>query len=327
MKGKNLFGKLSVLCLMLVVLAVGALAVPVELTRVELNDVHMTPLAVNKLALERGNDVDVEVQVLGLEDADNLELQAFLSGYEHNDVRRIAAYSKVFSVVENELEVKKFRLALPDDLVEDTYKLRLIVSDRNGDELVQSFTVKIDVPRHKLAVEDVLTYPHGTVNAGEALLVRVRVANDGEKDERDVKVTVSLPELGLKQSTYLDEVDADEEEQTEELYLRLPSDALSGTYDLVTEVSYDNGYRSVESQKTAVTVVGKTVKEEVKAEQKEPAQTTVNVNVQPAQPEPVAQEGKLRRGLEVVLLVLVALLVVIGLIIGFSKLRDEEDDE
>ncbi|PIN79963.1 hypothetical protein COV11_04965 [Candidatus Woesearchaeota archaeon CG10_big_fil_rev_8_21_14_0_10_30_7] len=136
-----------------------------------------------------------------------------------------------------------------------------------------------------------------------------------------------MPELGLKQSTYLDEVDADEEEQTEELYLRLPSDALSGTYDLVTEVSYDNGYRSVESQKTAVTVVGKTVKEEVKAEQKEPAQTTVNVNVQPAQPEPVAQEGKLRRGLEVVLLVLVALLVVIGLIIGFSKLRDEEDDE
>ncbi len=325
MKGKNFLGKISVLCLMLVVLAVGALAVPVELTRVEVNDVQLTPLTVNKLSVERGTQLDVEVRVLGLDSADNLELEAFLSGYEHNDVRRVAAYSKVFSVEKDELEVKKFTLDLPDDLEVDSYKLRLLVTDRSGDALSQSFDLKVDSPRHKLVVEDVLTYPQGTVRAGEALLVRVRVANDGEKDEENVKVTVSVPQLGLRQSTYLEDVDSDDEEQTEELYLAVPSDAAAGAYDLVTEVSYNNGYRDAQPAKTVVNVVAK-----AKVEEKtEPVQVTVQTTQPPApQPAPAAESsGKLRRGLEVVLLVLVALLVVVGLIIGFSKLKDEDEDD
>ncbi|MBI2079848.1 hypothetical protein HYT84_03715 [Candidatus Micrarchaeota archaeon] len=325
MKGKNFFGKLSVLCLMLVVLAVSALAVPVELTRVEVNDVQLTPLTVNKLSVERGTQLEVEVRVLGLDDADNLELEAFLSGYEHNDVRRVAAYSKVFSVEKDELEVKKFTLDLPGDLEVDTYKLRLMVTDRSGDALSQSFDLKVDSPRHKLVVEDVLTYPQGTVRAGEALLVRVRVANEGEKDEENVKVTVSVPQLGLSQSTYLEEIEADEEEQTEELYLPVPADAASGAFDLVTEVSYNDGFRDAQPAKTVVNVVAA---QKAVEPTPAPAQVTVQTTQPAPQPAPAAESSsKLRRGLEVVLLVLVALLVVVGLIIGFSKLKDEDEDD
>ncbi|MBI4919525.1 hypothetical protein HY837_06340 [archaeon] len=326
MKGKNFLGKLSVLCLMLVVLAVGAFAVPVELTTVKVNGVQLTPLTVNRLSVERGTQLDVEVRVLGLDSADNLELEAFLSGYEHNDARRVAAYSKVFSVEKDELEVKKFTVDLPGDLEVDTYKLRLLVTDRNGDALSQSFDLKVDSPRHKLVVKDVLTYPQGTVKAGEAILVRARVSNEGEKDEKNVKVTVSVPQLGLKQSTYLEEVGSDDEEQTEELYLPVPSDAAAGAYDLVTEVAYNDGYRDAQPVKTVVNVVAA---QKAKVEEKaEPVQVTVQTTQPAPQPAPAAESSsKLRRGLEVVLLVLVALLVVVGLIIGFSKLKDDEEDD
>ncbi|MBI5065374.1 hypothetical protein HZA97_03985 [Candidatus Woesearchaeota archaeon] len=328
MKGKNLFGRLSVLVLMLVVLAVGALAVPVGVERVEVNGVEMSPWSMNRLSVERGSDLAVEVRLLGYEKADNLELTAFITGYEHNDVEKLAAHSGVFSVEENELEVQRFKLSLPQDLARDSYKLRLFVSDRNGDELVQSYDLQVDVPRHKLSVKDVLTYPEGTVKAGQALLVRVRVENQGEKDEKDVKVTVSLPALGVSQSTYLNEVQADDEEQTEELYLKLPSGAVSGVYDLKTDVVFNNGRSSAQSLVSKVTVEGEAVAKPAEAAQTtQPAQTTVNVNVQQPTPQPAAESSKLRRGLEVVLLVLVALLVVVGLIIGFSKLKDDEDEE
>ncbi len=329
MKGKNLFGTLSVLVLMLVVLAVGAVAVPVGVERVEVNGVELSPWSMNRLSVERGSDLEVEVRLLGFEDADNLELTAFVTGYEHNDVEKVSAHSGVFSVGENELEVQRFKLRLPQDLERDSYKLRLFVSDRNGDELVQSYDLQVDVPRHRLSVKDVLTYPEGTVKAGQALLVRVRVENQGEKDEKDVKVTVSVPALGVSQSTYLEEVEADDEEQTEELYLKLPSNAASGLYDLRADVVFNNGRSSAQSLVAKVTVEGEAVAKPAEAAQTtQPAQTTVNVNVQQPTPQPAAAESsKLRRGLEVVLLVLVALLVVVGLIIGFSKLKDDEDDE
>ena len=65
------------------------------------------------------------------------------------------------------------------------------------------------------------------------MLATVRVENKGQKDEDDVKVTVSIPALGLSATDYIDEVEEDEEEETEELFIRMPKCAEAGQYELL----------------------------------------------------------------------------------------------
>jgi uncharacterized membrane protein len=139
---------------------------------------------------------------------------------------------------------KKLQIDLHSFFEEDDYKLRLIYSDRNGDEIVQNYNIKIDVPRHGMMVRDVVFNPEGRVKAGSALLSVVRVRNMGEKDQEDVKVTVSIPQLGASASDFIDEVkNNDDEEETEELYLRIPQCSKAGVYDVQIEVAYDDGFR------------------------------------------------------------------------------------
>jgi hypothetical protein len=52
-------------------------------------------------------------------------------------------------------------------------------------------------------------------------------------------------------------------------------------------------------------------------------QATLTANI--VEPE-VSSWDKAKKGLEIALVVLVALLVILGLIIGFSKLKNDEDD-
>ncbi|MBI2565368.1 hypothetical protein HYV79_05310 [Candidatus Woesearchaeota archaeon] len=333
MKANKIFGKFSAMLLALFVLAFAVTALPVTVEEVELNDVTVLENGVNRLDLERNSEVEVKVHLTTDQDVDNLELQVFLSGYEYNDVQRVVANTGVFSLEKSHLTVKKLKLQLPKDLAEDNYKLRVLLSDRDGTVLVKNFNIKVDVPRHELSVEDVNVFPSTTVKAGQALLTTVRLENNGEKDEKNVKVTVSVPELGLSTSDYVEEVETDDEEETEEMYLKLGSDVKPGTYTLRVDVQYDNKYRQTEPVLLNLVVEPATVVQASESAAQEPVQTTVTVQKTNEESAVVVddstakdQPSKLKRALEVVLLVLVALLVVVGLIIGFSKLRSEDEE-
>jgi uncharacterized membrane protein len=205
------------------------------------------------------------------------------------------------------------------DLVdEDDYKLRIVVSDRDGDEVFANFPIKIDVERHDLKIVDALFTP-SSVQAGQALLGVIRVENFGEQDEEDVKVMVSIPALGVGAADYIEEIDSDDEEETEELFIKVPKCAEAGAYDAQIVVEYNNGFSRIAAQKKVNVLEDPACKpvQDVTVEMPPPAS---NDTVQ-AVPR---GSDKIRSALEIILLVLVALLVVIGLIIGFSKMGSQE---
>ncbi|MBS3103264.1 hypothetical protein J4458_07515, partial [Candidatus Woesearchaeota archaeon] len=96
-----------------------------------------------------------------------------------------------------------------------------------------------------MQIRDVVLSPGEEVKAGRALLASVRIRNRGERDEEGIKITVSVPELGVSASDFVDELekdgDDDDETTSEELFLRIPDDAETGEYTLVTEVEFDDG--------------------------------------------------------------------------------------
>jgi uncharacterized membrane protein len=156
----------------------------------------------------------------------------------------------VFDVEEDVTYVKRLYLNLPDRVDEDKYKLRLLLTDRDGDELIENYNLKIDVPRHHVKVRDVVFSPENQVTAGRALLTSVLVKNYGEKDEDSLKVMVSVPELGVSASDYIDELEADESILSEEIFMRIPESAAAGEYAVKVSVEYDEGYEVVTTQRT-----------------------------------------------------------------------------
>ncbi|MBI4141643.1 hypothetical protein HY484_01820 [Candidatus Woesearchaeota archaeon] len=220
-------------------------ALPVGIDAVKVNDVSLSPNTLNRLDVERGDTIDIEVVLTGTDSSKNVEVEAFISGFEFNDIERVSDHTGLFDVFPNVTYVKRLSIPLPDTLDKDDYKLRIIVSDRNNDEVVQNYNLKIDVPRHLVRVKDVILTPENEITAGGALLVSVRVENLGANDEEDVKVKVAVPALGVSATKYIDEVDSDDDSETEEVYLRLPECASAGVYDVVATVYYAEGHRTM----------------------------------------------------------------------------------
>lgn len=292
--------------------------IPITIDGVEIDDTEVRPFGLNQLDIERDQDFEVELELFAHDDIDDVEIRAFISGFEFTDVQPIAAVIGPFQFDENVTFKRSLTLRLPDDVETDDYKLRIIVSDRDHDEFIQNFDLQINTPRHHMIIEDVVFSPGFTVEAGRALLTTVRVENKGQRDEDDVKVTVSVPALGISGADFIEEVEEDEEEETEEIFIRLPRCAEPGVYDVTFDVRYNEG-RSRVSDRQQITVLENPdceEEEELVVVQQQPQQ---NRTVE----QPVDENAGIRTALEVVLLVLVALLVVVGLIIGFMRMQNE----
>jgi uncharacterized membrane protein len=76
--------------------------------------------------------------------------------------------------------------------------------------------------------------------AGRALSALVKVENIGTSDLDDgLTLTVSVPELNIRDTETLDKLDADESETFEKIILRFPSDATPGNYVVEYTVKFD----------------------------------------------------------------------------------------
>jgi len=312
---------LIVFALLLMVTSVAAL--PMTIDEVEIDGVTIDPDQTNRLDLLRDDEFKVRITFTVLEDLDDVEFEVAIFGYEYNDVERIVDRISNSDYDAGITYVKRFDLSLPDEVDEDDYKLRIIVADRYSSVLIQNYNLKIDVERHKLKIEDVLLFPSSHIEAGRALLATVRVENKGERTEDDVRVEVSIPELGISGADYIDEIDPNDEEETEEIFMPVPVCAQSGTYLLEVLVSYDE-----DSEYERTTMPVQVIASDRCVVEEEEGSIVVVIpeapNTASVVTEPVEQKTSgmkiVRRILEVALLVLIGVLAVIGLIIGFSKM-------
>jgi len=321
MQAKWFFGILALLIVALSAVSYGQ-SVPVFISEVQLDDVTLVQSPFdNRLDVERGKEVELEIQLEAFGDADDVEVMAFLSGYEYNNVEPVNDRTPTFEVEDGVRYIKRLHLKIPDLVETDDYKLRIIVSDRNNFEFILNYDLKLDTKRHDLKIKEVMIYPESDVKSGTALLARVRVENYGQKDEEDVRVRVSIPDLGLSVVDYINEVESDEEEETEEMYLKLPC-AKPGTYGVKVDVAYNNGKSTLAQSRSINLVEG----DLCKALAAPTAQTTqVTQTPAPAAVQPAPQKSMLRTALEIILLVLVVLLVLVGLVIGFGRMRADSE--
>ena len=249
---------ISVFMLMLVALVATAVsALDITITEVELDDDTLDPTADNFIRdIERGDEFEVKVHLTANEVAFNVEVEAAIRGVHNEGITDI---TDTFDVKAGTSYVKTLTLELPRRMDMDTYLLRVRIQDRAGTTVEETYTLDVSTARDMLVIRDVVLSPGNVIQAGRALLATVRVKNYGLNDEKDVKVTVRIPELGLSASDYVEEIEGrgeDESASSEELYLRIPGCADAGTYLLEVEVEYDDGDEVTRETRTITVTEG-----------------------------------------------------------------------
>ena len=210
--------------------------------------------------VELGNSVEVKVYIEGTGDTTtcpdgdvddcevDVKVKVWIGGYEYDDVE---AVSSEFSIEPGVTYRKNLELEIPDDLdVEDNdYTLYVEVYDSDDYER-ESYEIYTEKQRNSLEIMDVIY--DSTVNAGEELQIEIRVENNGDKKQEDIKVEVSLEDLDSA-SGYIDELASEEEDNADEessesidFVLDIPEDTESGNYELAITITYNNGHESID---------------------------------------------------------------------------------
>lgn len=208
--------------------------------------------------LERNQDLDVKVkfETDAATSADDVEITVFLTGNKD----KVSETTEAFDVKPDTRYTKKLSVPLPQRMDDRNYQLRVVISSPNSNSEVFDYQIEVESEKHSMVIKDVTFSPYTQVQAGRAFTANVRLKNYGVDDEKDVKVVISVPELGLQRTTYIDEIEKDEavsteEEATEDLLLRVPADAKTGTYDVEVKVYYDDGDEKV-STTESLRVIG-----------------------------------------------------------------------
>jgi len=270
---------------MFLVSVIAVSAVNVTIDEVELDEDTLNPSSTNSVKdFKRDQELNVKVHFTANENADDVQVEVVIRGYDHNDL--IEDITDTFDVKSGVSYTKKLKLPLRERLDQDRYLLRVRIEDRSGDTVSETYTLEIETARHSIQIRDVIMSPGEEVRAGRALLVAVRLRNRGEKDEEGIKVTVSIPELGVSATDFVDELekegDDDDETTSEELFLRIPNDAVTGEYTLRTVVEFDDGDER-ETKESVIRVLGVDVVAEQAAPSKEKTIITVAADAQSLQ--------------------------------------------
>lgn len=215
----------------------------------------------DSLTFERGEEVPIRIRLTANTDVDDVQITVGIFGYEYASFEADKVIqTDLIDLKAGKSDTVEFDLEIPtkievDDPAQDT-QLQIFIADRYGTPLTYQYNLFIDGVDDSDAVmiKEAYLSPSNQVIAGRALSALVRVENIGRDDLEDgVTLLVSVPELSIRDTETLDELDADEVETFEKIILRFPKDTAAGNYLVEYTVRYDNYYS--ETATGVVTVV------------------------------------------------------------------------
>jgi hypothetical protein len=305
-------------------------AVDVGITQTKVNGVELLPNSPLQLDIESGGSLDLEIEFVGLAAAENVEVFARLSGNDESAQKTIP----LLDVQSQTKYTRTLSLELPDDFTSDSYQLLLFVGDKSSEVILETYNLAIRGKRHHLVVNDVLVRSMGNGYATAS----ARIRNVGYKDQKDVRVNVAIPELGVSTTTYMDWIASGEEESTQEMMIAVPDCVETKTYAMTVRLDYNKKKaNTVATREVLITddrcpTSGITTQGDIVASG-EAALPPVDANAWKDKnhdhSKHAGHEGKEHKSLfksilECILLLVVGLAALLALVVGATKLRSDE---
>jgi len=222
-----------------------ASAVNLKVDSLEINGHTISSTATSSVSQDykRGDKLDIYVCVEALSDVYNAQIYADITGYQYatKDPSKIHDMTDTFDLMSGHSDCYTLNLEVPTLIDQDYFKLRITSDDRNGTSVDNTYQLYLKGINKNNAIEirDFTIDPQ-SVAAGRAFTAQVQVRNLADSTINDLKVTMSIPELNIQTSDYMDSIDSDKSKTFEQLLLRVPDCTKAGTYDVQFVVEYDN---------------------------------------------------------------------------------------
>lgn len=225
-----------------------------------------------KIEVRRGDTLNVEVFYHGIGTGTNdARASVELVGYEFDSNGEVRDTTGLFEIFAGAHSSKRLSVEIPEDIrATDDMKLRITLEDDDTTGFTKVYHLRLEEQRHAVNTFDVILNPPGHVQPGQPLFVTARVENLGGTVEDSIKVTASIPALGVQASEFVDVLDTesnvrlDDEERhirdaatTNDLLLMIPEDAKPGEYLLSVVVQY-NRFHSKQEKILPIVIEGPT---------------------------------------------------------------------
>lgn len=212
--------------------------------------------ATTPVAIFAGEIIPVRVVFFATDDAVDVRVKAWISGD-----REFAATTERFDVIANNTYTKTLAVQFPRTLdendLDEPLELVVVVENRNQGEADEEL-VKLTLQRESYVVEILDVDMANEVSASEVLTLDVVVKNRGRRFAEDNFVVARIPALELEDRAYFGDLSArdqshpDKENAVERrLFLRVPSNAKAGVYEVEVEAFNDDSSARI-TKKVAV---------------------------------------------------------------------------
>lgn len=225
------------------------------LDSVKVNSEDIT--GVDTLQVMNGEVLKIDLRLSALEDFDNARLMAYIDGYEHST---LVSSTDVFAVKTGKTYVKTLSITLPADMnSEKDYKLRIVGSNDLSGLTYTDYVLYVDTARDRVDILDLVMTPSSGVEPGQNLIANVRMKNRGQQSQDSVKVSVEVEALGVKESSYISNINPGEVATSDDMLLYIPEDAAAKQYSVKVTLSYNDGHTDSANEYTLNVVSPKTV--------------------------------------------------------------------
>ena len=234
---------------------VGGRALDISIDSVEVEDSILAENENNFIIIRSGeNELDVDVRLTSLENIENARIEAILT-FENGDV--VADTTKIFDISKDETVLKKLDLPLIGRFEQNTFKLKIRIVNAEGDSEEKLYGLKISQSEFPFVISSISLSPESNVEAGKILIARLSLKNNGLVPLDGLNVKVSIPELGISTTKFVDQImnNGKLTEIREDFILKILDNVPTGTYTVRSEVSSQFGLES-EVREIPVFVLG-----------------------------------------------------------------------
>ena len=201
---------------------------------------------INEVSVIAGEEVSITIYFDSLVNDTDVTFEAELEG-EKIDVEGITAVMDIESGMRYSAALTlKVPFELKDDVSDELY-LSIEIDGKEYKTQIDDLLLRVQRPSYYPTIKSVTTSQ--TISAGETFPVDLVIKNMGYNDLDDLYITVSVPALGLEQSSYFGDLvniefcddDCDEDDTVSgRIFLDMPYDVNEGIYTMTVEVSNDD---------------------------------------------------------------------------------------
>ena len=179
-------------------------------------------------------EANLKVRVTSLENIENAHIDAILT-YGNGDSVSDATLN--FNIDDGQSVFKTLKLPLVPYFRENDFKLKIKVTDTEGDFVEKEYGLKLSRQQFPFFIDRLSTNPDESVEPGKNLQVSVDVGTYGLVPSKGLKLAVSIPELGISSIKFIDDKTSSLKDIKEEFTLKIPQNTDEGSYTVRAEVS------------------------------------------------------------------------------------------